>query len=97
MEHDGDSDFETEDIEVSGSESSISEDSDSESDDGPETIQDGESSMSFEEFSDIVHLKFFELFFDDDVISFIANETNRYASQSFRDKPSGSSAEEDKQ
>ncbi|KAG8239306.1 hypothetical protein J437_LFUL015082 [Ladona fulva] len=45
--------------------------------------------MNFEEFSDVVPLKFFELFFDDDVIGFIANETNRYASQSFRDKPSG--------
>ncbi|KAG8233828.1 hypothetical protein J437_LFUL008050 [Ladona fulva] len=57
----------------------------------------GESSMNFEEFSDVVPLKFFELFFNDDMIGFIANETNRYTSQSFRDKPSGSSAEKDKQ
>ncbi|KAG8232299.1 hypothetical protein J437_LFUL011240, partial [Ladona fulva] len=99
MEHDRDSDFGTKDIniEVSGSESSILEDSDSESGDGPETIQVGESSMSFEEISDVVPLKFFELFFDDDVIGFIANETNQMTTKSFHYKPSGSSAEKDKQ
>ncbi|KAG8229130.1 hypothetical protein J437_LFUL009719 [Ladona fulva] len=59
-------------------------------------FSEGESSMNFEGISDVIPLKFFELFFNDDMIGFIVNETNRYTSQSFHDKPLGSSAEKDK-
>ncbi|KAG8236324.1 hypothetical protein J437_LFUL018600 [Ladona fulva] len=50
----------------------------------------GESSVNFEVAPGGSVLQYLELFFDDEVIGHITNETNRYAAQCLSEKPSSS-------
>jgi hypothetical protein len=54
----------------------------------------GGSSMNFRIDPESGALKYFELFFDDELIEFIVTETNRYASDSLREKAGPSSGNE---